>query len=223
VRQGRHANLSLGVQWVGRYLPACVCTATARREVQTDAPHCCRAQHYIFMEIPGSNLSELFRSFPLWQVYVINGPRPLPSTLVVIHYSLKSSICIQHYATIMPVLTEKLTAGQLFKKLPPFCEPEGILPCLQDTWLNPILSQLNAIHQLTPHFLKVHCNILPSTSRSPKRFLPLIFCMNLLATCMSLPAQLSVTLSHWQYFLKSCGYEVPHYVILSIVLLPSVP
>jgi len=32
-------------------------------------------------------------------------------------------------------------------------EPEGSLPCPQETILDPILSQMNQIHTLTPYYL----------------------------------------------------------------------
>jgi hypothetical protein len=38
-------------------------------------------------------------------------------------------------------------------------EPQGQLPYPQEPTLDPILSQANPVHTLTPHILKIHVNI----------------------------------------------------------------
>ena len=41
-------------------------------------------------------------------------------------------------------------------------EPEGSLPHSQAPATNPILSQLDPVHDPTFHFLKIHLNIIPA-------------------------------------------------------------
>jgi hypothetical protein len=54
---------------------------------------------------------------------------------------------------------EKLVVAQLVKMLPSFMLSESPLPCLQEATTNPILSQMNPIHTLTPSFVKINLNI----------------------------------------------------------------
>jgi hypothetical protein len=62
------------------------------------------------------------------------------------------------------VLVEKLTGFQVVKKLPAFCGTRRFITAVTSAHcLSPILSQLDPIHTLTSHFLKIYLNIiLPS-------------------------------------------------------------
>jgi hypothetical protein len=46
---------------------------------------------------------------------------------------------------------------------PPFTEPEGLLPCSQQPSF-PVLTQMNPVYTLPPHFPNIHFNIILSSA-----------------------------------------------------------
>ena len=91
------------------------------------------------------------------------------------------------------VLPDKLTGFQLVRNSH-FMVPEGSLPHSQVPATCSLLSQIDSVHALTYHFLKIHLNIiLPSTPGSFKRFLPSGFPTRTLYTPLLSPHTCYVT------------------------------
>ena len=95
-----------------------------------------------------------------------------------LRYGINSSLLITYLLTpYSTVLLEKLTGSQLVKKFPAFYGTPKVRYRIHKYRLPvPILSQIDPVHALTSHFLKIHLNIiLQSTSRSSKWSLSLRF------------------------------------------------
>jgi hypothetical protein len=92
--------------------------------------------------------------------------------LSVLRYLLWRQWLKDYLTTWSIVLLEKLLVFQLVKKFPPFMEPKGSLPSLQESATGSVLSQLHPAHTF-PHYLhKIHSNIilLPTPRSSDRNF-----------------------------------------------------
>jgi hypothetical protein len=68
-------------------------------------------------------------------------------------------------------ILDNLIFAQLFNKFPVFYETRSFIIALKSSSMGTVLSQLNPVHNLTTYSSKSHFKtIIPSTSRSPKRF-----------------------------------------------------
>ena len=91
-------------------------------------------------------------------------------------YDLLTYLLTYLLAPWSTVLLEKLTGVQLVKKFPAFYWTRRSITAVTTAHNLSILSQLDPLHTLTSHFLKIYLNIiLPSTPGSPKWSLSLRF------------------------------------------------
>jgi len=66
------------------------------------------------------------------------------------------------------VLVEKLTGFQVVKKFPAFYGARRFITAVTSALHLSILSQLDPVHTLKSHFLKIHLNIVPPSMMKKK-------------------------------------------------------
>jgi hypothetical protein len=81
-----------------------------------------------------------------------------------------------------------LTTAQLVQDVPPFRDPKGLFHVHKSPPLDPILSQMNPVQIITPHFFNICFNITVSpTPRCAKWFFLQDFSARILYTFVNLP------------------------------------